>query len=83
MASLEREFKYYQANKERLLSEHKGKFAIIKGEKILGIFDDKANAIETTKKDHPLGTFMVQEVVEDDVLTFHSQVLVGGKQDAS
>ena len=83
MASLDEEFKYYQNNKEEFLSKHKGKFIVIKGEKMIGVYDDRMEAIEATRKKHELGTFLVQEVKENDIQTFHSRVLLGDKEDAS
>ena len=75
--ALEKEFKFYQDNKEKFLVEYEGKFIVIKGNEVIGVFKDRLEAIEKTKQKHELGTFLVQEVVKDDVLVFHSRVLVG------
>ena len=57
----------------------KGKFIAIKGTEVIGVFDDRVAAINETKKNHGLGTFLVQEVIKDDVLVFHSRVLIDKK----
>ena len=79
MAALDKEFKYYQDHKEHFLSKYEGKFIVIKGEEVIGVFDDRIAAIEETKKTHELGTFLVHEVARDDVQMFHSRVLIGKK----
>ena len=80
MATLDTEFKYYQDNKEHFLAEYKGKFIVIKGEEVIGTYDDRIVAIEETKKIHKLGTFLVHEVIENDEIMFHSRVLIGKKR---
>ena len=76
MATLDREFEFYQDNKERFLSEYQGKFIVIKGEEVIGVFEDQMEAVEETRKKHQLGTFMVKEVVENDTITFRSREIV-------
>ena len=76
MATLDREFEFYQDNKERFLSEYQDKFIVIKGEEVIGVFEDQMEAVEETRKKHQLGTFMVKEVVENDTITFRSREIV-------
>ena len=80
METLDVEFKFYQENKENFLSKHEGKFIVIKEKKVIGVYEDRMKAIEETKKTHELGTFLVQEVVENDTIFFHSRVHIGGKR---
>lgn len=76
-AKLKHEFEYYQAHKEELLEAHRGRFIVIKDETVIGVFDDRLEAIQATAKEHALGTFLVQEVVEGgDEVRFHSRVAV-------
>ena len=74
MADLKREFEYYRANKADFLKKYEGKFIVIKGQEVLGAFDEQLEAIDETRKAHELGTFLVQHVVEDDVAFFYSRV---------
>ena len=85
MTILDNEYKYYQDNKEHFLSQYEGKFIVIKNKEVIGVFDDKITAVEETRKKHELGTFIVQEVIKNDVITFHSRVLIGknNKKNAS
>ena len=73
--ALDREFAYYQAHKKELLEQYEGRFIAIKGEAVIGVFDNRLVAIKATMQDHLLGTFLVQEVTEDDkIARFHSRV---------
>jgi hypothetical protein len=74
---LEKEFKYYLEHQDDLVKKHDGKFVTIKGDKVLGVFDNELEAIEKTSKKEELGTFLVQKVspgTENYTQTFHSRV---------
>lgn len=43
--ALEREFRFYQKNRDDFLSKYKGKYIIIKGEEVLDTYDDRMEAI--------------------------------------
>ena len=82
MADLEKEFEYYRANKADFLAKYEGKFIVIKGHEVLGTFDEQLEAINETRKNHELGTFLVHQVTkDDDVAFFYSRV--GFKNDRS
>ena len=70
MENLKQEFEFYQQNKESLLVKYEGKFIVIKQQKVLGSFDSQIDAVNETKKTHALGTFLVQQVVQDDDTAF-------------
>ena len=75
MADLDREFEFYNENKDELLSKYEGRVVVVKGEKVLGDYNSEKEAIDATLKEHPLGTFLVRLVTrEDDVAFFHSRV---------
>lgn len=73
---LEQEFKFYQNNKGDLIRKYNNRFVVIKGDKVLGDFGSREEAIEAAQKDHALGSFLVQRVSVDDeqVQRFHSRV---------
>ena len=78
---LKPEFEYYLANKPALLEDYKGKFVVIKGQSVIGAYDNMGDAFTETTKTHELGTFLVQEVKpgEDaETQTFHSRVVFLG-----
>lgn len=77
--SLEKDFQYFLSNREELLKKHEGKWLVIKGEKVIGVFDDQMKAIEETSKAEELGTFLVQKCdrsKESYSQTFHSRVAI-------
>lgn len=75
---LKNEFEYYLQHQAELADKHKGKFLVIKGQKVLGVYDSELEAVEETAKSGvEVGTFLVQksEYGDDNVTqTFHSRV---------
>lgn len=73
--TLDKEFQFYLANKDEFLEKYEGKFLVIRGEEVIGVFDDKVEAIDKTREKFPLGTFLVQHINRDKIL-FHSRVRI-------
>ena len=74
---LEKEFQYYLDHQDELVSKHNGKIIVIKNQKVLGVYDSDMEAINATKKDHEVGTFLVHECgpgEENYTRRFHSRV---------
>jgi hypothetical protein len=74
---LRREFDYYLAHQDELVRKYNGKYVVIKGNDVLGAYDDQLKAISETQKRYELGTFLVQKVEPgSDAYTqiFHSRV---------
>ncbi|MEI8173540.1 MAG: hypothetical protein WCH07_08665 [Deltaproteobacteria bacterium] len=73
---LEREYKYFETIASQLAIDHPHKFAVIKEEQVLGIYDTMEQALEETARVHKLGTFIVQlcEDRSNIVQRFHSRV---------
>jgi hypothetical protein len=77
-APLLKEFEYYVAHQSELVAKYAGKFVVIKGEKVLGAYDDELQAIRETSKTHLPGTFLVQKCApgsDSYTATFHSRVV--------
>jgi len=75
---LEKEFKYYLKNQDELVKKYKGKVIVIKNEKVIGVYDSEAEAVQETSKNEPLGTFLVQKCTpgkKDYTVTYHSKSL--------
>lgn len=75
--NLEKEFKYYLENQDKLVKKHKGKIIVIKNCKIIGVYDSELEAINQTTKTHKLGTFLVQKCEpgkESYTQVYHSRV---------
>ncbi len=76
---LESEFQYYKDHQKELVDKFEGKFIVIKGAKVIGVYDTEIEAYEETKKIEELGTFLIQQVLpgtESYTQTFHSRVSV-------
>jgi len=74
---LEKEFHYYLDHQDEMVAKYNGKVLVIKGEEVIGVFDDEVNAVLETAKIHPRGTFLVQRCTPGpDAYTvkFHSRV---------
>ncbi len=62
--SIEDAFHYYLRNQADFVEKYNGKVVAIKGEKVLGVYDDHLTALKATSKDHEVGTFLLQLVSE-------------------
>ena len=81
MEKLEKEYQFFREKKDELLEKYENKFVVIRGQKVIAAYDSMTDAIEKTKKQYELGTFLVQNVVkEDDVAFFHSRVFIKDAQ---
>ena len=72
---LDREFKYYLDNQERLFEQYKDKFIVIKDNEVIGAYESELTAYLETKKEHEEGTFLIQlcQLGEDNYTqNFHS-----------
>ena len=76
---LEKEFQYYLNNQAELVKKYAGKFLVIKGEEVKGVYDSHADAYNNTARTEKLGTFLIQHCnpgAESYSQTFHSQVII-------
>ena len=79
-SQLDNEFQYYLDNQKELVEKHNGRFIVIKNLTIIGVYGDELEAVETTSKEHELGTFLVQKCEPGDqsyTQAFHSRVASG------
>ena len=77
--ALEKEFQYYLDHQDELVVQYEGKVVVIKGEEVIGIFDDEVKAVLETSKTHPRGSFLVQRCTpgtESYTATYHSRVVL-------
>lgn len=76
---LEKEFQYFLDHQNELVKEYGGKFIVIKNKEIIGVYDTEIDAFTETKKNHELGTFLIQQCksgAEVYTQSFHSRVLI-------
>lgn len=59
---LSKEFEYFLAHQAELVEKHNGKYVVIRGQEVIGAYDDEKDAIAQTIKSFSLGTFLVQKV---------------------
>lgn len=74
---LDKEYKFYLKNQADLVKKYKGKFLIIKDEKIVGVFGTREEAYNSAIAQYKLGTFLIQECLESGknvTQTFNSRV---------
>ena len=62
--SIEDAFHFYLRNQADFVEKYDGRVVAIKGEQILGVYDDHLSALKATSKDHQVGTFLLQLVSE-------------------
>ena len=77
-SKLEKEFIHYLDHQDEYVKTYNGKYIVIKNCKIIGSFDSEIEAINSTMKEHKLGTFLVQEVApgkDAHTQTYHSRVV--------
>ena len=61
---LETELKTYEDHRDELLGSDSGKFALIKGEQVISVFDTKADAIRNGYERFGNAPFLVKQIVQ-------------------
>ncbi|MYC31040.1 MAG: hypothetical protein F4X65_13265 [Chloroflexi bacterium] len=61
---LKREFEYYLAHQAEMVEKYEGRVIVLKDNQVIGDYGSYPEAVSTTEKEHPLGTFLVQRVSE-------------------
>lgn len=75
---LEKEFQYFIQHQNDLVKKHNGKYIVLRGEEIVGVFDTIADAYEDSIKKFPPGTFFIQKCIPGTsayTQTFNSRVI--------
>lgn len=75
---LEEELKYYVDNQNELVDKYRGKFIVIKDQKVIGVYNSEIEAYTESVKVHELGTFLIQECQpgnENYTQTFRTRVI--------
>ena len=54
------ELEFFVTNQNILVEQYGGKFLVIKGKTIIGVYSSALEAYFNTQKTHKLGTFMIQ-----------------------
>jgi hypothetical protein len=71
------DYEYFINNLATLYKEYGHRFIVIKNEKVIGAYNSFDDAFSETTKTEPLGTFLIQECVENPaelIKTFQGNV---------
>ncbi|MDO8522692.1 MAG: hypothetical protein Q7S12_00185 [bacterium] len=74
---LQKQLDYFKSNQDEFVKKYKGKFLVIKDQKIQGIYNTEIEAYTDAKKKFELGIFLIQQCSpgqESYTQTFHSRV---------
>ena len=59
---LQKELQFYTSIKERLLPQHEGKFALVHGEEVVGVFTSDSDAYREGIKQFGQEPFLIQHI---------------------
>jgi hypothetical protein len=62
MSPLEKELKFFAENKAKWAENHLGKFALVKGDKLAGVFDNAEAAIAEGARQYGTESFLVRQI---------------------
>ena len=75
---LDKEFQYFLEHQQELASKYNGKYIVIVGNNVVGVYETNEAAYEESLKDYKLGEFLIQECSTDAAsytTVFHSRVV--------
>lgn len=75
---LEKEFKYFVEHQQDLVKKYEGKFIVLVGEELIGVYDTIEDAYTKSAESHEPGTFFIQKCLpgkEAYTQTFNSRVI--------
>jgi hypothetical protein len=75
--TLQNELAYYQAHKQELLASHRGQFALIHGNELLGIFPRFEEAFEAGVGKLGNRPFLIQPIMDEDTEVQFPALAVG------
>ena len=62
---LDRQYQYYQNNREKLLKKYDGQFIVIHNEKVVDSFGSERDAYIYSVQHFKIGTFFIKEISSD------------------
>ena len=77
---LEKEVKYFKDHQDELVKKHEGKYLVIVGEEVVGVYEAEIDAYVEAKKNRKPGTFLLQHCLPGEsayTQTFYSRVIFG------
>lgn len=64
-ATFKQEMEHYLKIQQELARDNEGKYVAIKGDKVLGVFDDYMQAADTVYIAHEQGTVLMKKISKD------------------
>ena len=79
---LEQELEYYESIKETLLKHYKGKFALIKGQELIGTFDTDRQVYTEGVERFGSEEFLARPITEEESVAKYPALTLGLLTDA-
>jgi len=75
--TLERELAFWEANKAKLLADHSGRFALIHGDRLLGVFTRFEEAFEAGVGELGNQPFLIMPIVDEPPTVQYPSLVAG------
>ena len=59
---LEKQFQYYLEHQDEFVSQYSGKAIVLRGNEVVGVYDNEWEAVKQSQRKYKPGTFLVQVV---------------------
>jgi hypothetical protein len=73
--ALEKEIQTYEKLKDQLVAEHEGKYAVISGEELLGVYSTYDDALKIGYEKRELKPFLVKKISSIEPVNYFSRSL--------
>ena len=67
----------YEAHKEELVSQHEGRYALVHGSEIAGVWDTYNDALESGYQKFKLEPFLVKQIQSIEQIQFFTRDITG------
>jgi hypothetical protein len=74
---LEKERKYFETHRAEWLQQHAGKFVLVKGEELIGVFNTQQEALIEGARRFGMESFLVRQVEESEQLIYIPALTLG------
>ena len=64
---LETELRFFEAHRAELVAQASGRYALVRGDRLAGIFDDQNEAIRTGYETFGNQAFLVKQITDVDI----------------
>lgn len=57
---LDKDIKFFRTNRLKIAEKFPGKYVVIKGQKLIGVYNSHKEAYEATTQTHEVGSFIIE-----------------------